>query len=131
MLAYALSNNFNSKLKPGEHAVTELTRIEGWGRFGCAQKNRTGQPRGRPRIIANLNKRDGQVFVALHVLFRRIDNNFFNIGLVARLAVGDDENGLGATRSVRFDRVGLDRILEHLISQTRSVGSKNISLTGV
>ncbi len=72
-----------------------------------------GKPRGRWRVVANLNKGDGQVGVVPHVLLGRIDNDLLDLSLVARLAVRDDENGLG-TAVGTLPTVGLDRICKNL-----------------
>ena len=72
-----------------------------------------GEPGRRRRIVANLNKGDGQVGVVSHVLLGRIDNDLLDLSLVARLAVRDDENGLGATVGT-LPIVGLHGISQRL-----------------
>jgi hypothetical protein len=71
-----------------------------------------GKPGRRWRVVANLNKSDGQIGIVPHVLSGRIDNDLLDLSLVARLAVRNDENGLGATRAwltmVRLDRICKD-----------------------
>ena len=80
-----------------------------------------GEPRSRWRIVANLNKGDGKIGIAPHVLLGRIDNDLLDLSLVARLAVRDDENRLGAAVGT-LPTVGLDCISQHLPIVLQSMG---------
>ncbi len=105
----------NDGLKARADQVLHAERVDTVELRACLLQTiiELGEPGSSWCVIANLNKSDGQIGVVPHVLSGRIDNDLLDLSLVARLAVRNDENGLGATRA-RLPMIRLDRICKDL-----------------